>query len=303
MIDFVDLHCHSHYSPLDGLDTPEDLVKRAKEIGLKALSITDHGTLAGSRDMLKAGIKHDFPVLLGVEAYQAGSDNRFDRIKKADRKEGEDAYNHLILIAKNDNGLRNIQTIQSLAWTESYYGKPLLDFDLVSEYGDDIIVSSACVSGLVARSLINGDEERAEYWAKKFHDRFGDNYFVELQTHNNDISAGLNNKLLDLADRLGIKPIITTDTHFAREEDKWIEDALLILNTMPKNIAQIDYGHMAKLEFMDKYNYLYPERQMTFEKIDVFLQNGETLHEKMKKQGIDRTDIYENTVAILETCG
>lgn len=288
---------------MDGLDSPRTLVKHAKEIGLAGLSITDHGSLAGHREMLKAGIEEDFPVALGVEAYFSGTDDRFDRRSKAKRQEGEDVYNHLILIAKNDNGLQNLNRLMSKAWTESYYNKPMIDFNLLSDYGDDIVVSSACVSGLVARNLINDNEEKAVYWASRFRDRFGEDYYIELQDHNDDISPGLNHKLLKLADDLGIKPIITTDTHFAREEDRWIEDALLILNTNPKKAADIDYSKLATLDFMEKYNYLYPERSMTFEKIDVFLQTGQTLHQKMQTQGIDRTDIYTNTIEILSKLG
>lgn len=302
-IPFVDFHCHSAFSPLDGLDTPDELVKRAKEIGLTALSITDHGTSVAHREMIKAGIKHDFPIILGVEAYFSGSDDRFDRRSKAKRQDGEDIYNHIILIAKNDRGLRNLNRMMSKAWNESYYNKPMIDFELLSEYGEDIIVSSACVSGLIARNLINGNPEKAYWWAKRFKNRFGDDFVIELQTHNDDFSPWLNQRLLNMADYLGIKAIVTTDTHFAREEDRWIEDALLILNTNPKKIETIDYDHMAKLDFMDKYNYLYPDRSMSFEKIDLFLQNGLTLHQQFLKHGIDRTDLITNTIDLFERMG
>jgi DNA polymerase-3 subunit alpha len=298
-IPYFEVHCHSEHSLLDGLNTPEELVVQAKEIGIAGLSITDHGTLSSHREMLKAGIKHDYPVVLGVEAYFSGTNDRFDRRKKEARKDGESVYNHIILLAKNDKGLQNIQRIQSLAWTESYYNKPIIDFELLSEYGDDIIISSACVSGVFAKALQNNDFEKAEAHAMMFKDRFGGDFYAEVQEHNDDISAGLNDKIFSLADKLGIKPIITSDTHFAREEDRWIEDALLILNTGVKKDAGASLTKANKMDFMDRYNYLYPDRTMTFEHIDVYLQNGQTLHDKMLARGVERTDIYSNTMEIL----
>lgn len=299
-MDFFDCHAHSMYSPLDGLDTPDTMVERAKEIGLAGLTITDHGVCSSHRDMLRAGIKHDLPIALGLEGYFSGTDDRFDRRSKAKRQEGEGVYNHIIIIAKNDNGLKNLYAMQERAYMESFYQKSIIDFDLLSEYGEDLIISSACVSGLIARNLIDGNDEKALNWALRFKERFADDFYLELQSHNNDISPGLNEKILKIADDNNIKPIITTDTHFAKEEDKWIEDALLILNTKPKKNPNFDQTRMEKMDIMEKYNYIYPERQMTFEKINLFLQNHETLSEEMKRRGIPRQDIFTNTLEILE---
>lgn len=302
-MDFFDMHCHSFYSPMDGLDSPDTLVKRGKEIGLAGLSITDHGVCSSHREMLKAGIEHDFPIALGLEGYFSGSDDRFDRRSKAKRQDGDSVYNHIIIIAKNDNGLKNLYAMQEKAYMESFYQKSIIDLELLSEYGDDLIISSACVSGLIARNLINDNEEKAIYWARRFKDRFEGDFYIELQSHNDDISAGLNQKLLDLADTQGIKPIISTDTHFANPEDKWIEDALLILNTNPKKNPDFDYTKMEKMNIMEKYNYIYPERQMTFEKIDVFLQNYETLNKEMLRRGYDRQDLFSNTIEVANKIG
>ena len=300
---FFDCHCHSSYSLLDGLNSPEELVVRGKEIGLDGLNLTDHGTLAGHRDMLRAGIKHDFPIALGVEAYFSGSNDRFNRMSKAKRQDGEDVYNHLILIAKNDNGLQNIQRIQAAGWTESFYQKCIIDMDLLEQFREDIIITSACVSGLVAKNIVNGELEKSINWALEFKRVFNDDFYIEIQDHNNDISEGLNEALLGVADQCGIKPIITTDTHFADPADRWIEDAMLIINTNPKKNPDIEMSKMEKMDFMEKYNYLYPERTMTFEHIDLYLQNGVTLFDKMKKRGIDREDIYANTIEIMEKIG
>lgn len=303
-MDFFDCHCHSHFSLLDGLDSPGTLVQRAQEIGLKGLSLTDHGTLAGHRDMLKAGIQNDFKIALGVEAYLSTSNDRFDRRGKSRREDGNGVYHHLIIIAKNDRGLQNLQNIMSLAWTESFVERwPIIDLELLAQFKDDLIITSACVSGPLSKNFELGHVDRAIQWANDLKALFGDDFYIELQDHNDTITKGLNGFLLNTADQLGIKPIITTDTHFARAEDRWIEDALLILNTGLKPTKDADLSKSMKMDFMERYNYLYPGRVMSFEKIDVFLQNAPQLHTKMEKQGVHRTDIYTNTMEILDKIG
>ena len=302
---FFDWHCHSTYSPLDGLDSPEDLVIRGVEIGLDGLNITDHGNLRGHREMLKAGIKHNFKISLGVEAYLSTSNDRFDTRTKKARDNGLGVYHHLILIAKNDNGLQNLQRIMSKAWNESIYKVrksefALVDMDLISEYGDDIMISTACVSGPIAENLALGNDEAADHWARMFVDRFGDDVYVENMVHNSGIHEGLTEKLLKFADDRNMKSIVTTDTHFAREEDLWIEEALLILGTYEQSKKSkpkiIDRDHLNSLDFIEKYNYLYPERPISFEKFDAFLQTGLDLHNKFMQQGIDRPDLFAHTI-------
>lgn len=303
-MDFFDCHCHSHFSLLDGLDSPGTLVKRAKEIGLSGLSLTDHGSLSGHRDMLKAGIEHDFKIALGVEAYLSTSNDRFDRRSKSRREDGNGVYHHLIILAKNDRGLQNLQNIMSLAWTESFVERwPIIDLELLGQYKDDLIVTSACVSGPISKNFELGHIDRAIKWALDLKGMFGDDFYIELQDHNDSITAGLNGFLLNTADKHEIKSIITTDTHFARAEDRWIEDALLILNTGLKPRKDADLSKSMKMDFMERYNYLYPGRVMSFEKIDVFLQTAPQLHAKMEKHGIYRTDIYTNTMEILDKIG
>lgn len=305
-MEFFDCHCHSHYSPLDGLDSPDVLVKRAKELGLIGLSITDHGTLSSHREMLIAGIENDFPIALGVEAYLSTSNDRFDRRDKAKRSDGNGIYHHLILLAKNDNGLKNLQRIMSRAWSESFNRYPIIDLKLLGDNKDDLIVTTACVSGPISKNFQLGNYDKAIWWADKLQDMFKDDLYIELQTHNNDIVAGLNEYLLKVADDRSIKPIITTDTHFAREEDRWIEDALLILNTgiTPQFGDGKSRDDSMKIEdFMERYNYLYPGRTMSFEHANVFLQSGLELNNKMLNTGIDRPELIHNTMEIAEKIG
>ena len=301
-IEYAEIHLHTERSVLDGFSTPKEYCKRANELGIKELAITDHSTMAGHDDMLDACEEHGIKAILGVEAHISPTD-RFDKQSKAKRQDGEDSYNHIILLAKNDNGLLNLHKIEEAAWSEGFYGKPRCDFELLDMYGDDLIITSACVSGLIARNIMNGKPERAEDWIAQFKDRFGDDFYVEVQEHNEQIQAGLNHKLLELADRFEVKSIITSDCHFHSEEVRWIEEAMLILNTNPKKNPDIDMSKLEKMEIMEKFNYLYPERQMSFEHIDVYLQSGQTLHDKMVAQGITRTDIFSNTIEIAAKVG
>lgn len=302
MIKYTECHLHTHYSILDGLSTPWEYCRRAKELGIESLAITDHSTMTGHGDMLTACSENNIKALLGVEAHISPTD-RFDKRSKAKRQEGEDVYNHIILLAKNDNGLKNLHRIEAAAWTEGFYGKPICDFDLLDEFKEDIIVTSACVSGLVARNLLNGKDIAAIEWVDKFKSIFKDDFYIEVQEHNDQISAGLNHKLLNVADMFDVKPIITSDCHFHSPDVRWIEEALLILNTNPKKNPDAELSTANKLDIWDKFNYLYPDRKMSFEHIDVFLQEPQTLHDKMVAQGIDRLDIFENTNEIADKVG
>lgn len=252
--------------------------------------------------MLGAGLAENFPVALGVEAYLSTSNDRFDRRDKSKRADGNGVYHHLILIAKNDNGLENLQRIMSAAWTESFVTRwPIIDLELIRRYHQDIIVTTACVSGPISKNIELGNIDRAIWWLNELKATFGDDLYIELQTHQDQIVPGLNSALLDLSDKYGVKPIITTDTHFAREEDKWIEDALLILNTGLKPKADADIAASMKMgDFMERYNYLYPGRTMSFEKIDVFLQTGAQLYQKMLDTAIDRPELIYNTIEIAD---
>lgn len=303
MIDYVELHLHSHFSLLDGLSTADEYCKRAKEIGIDTLAITDHSTCAGHRDFLKACTNNGIKGLLGVELHFAA--DRFDRRDKAKRQEGEDSelYYHLIAIAKNDNGLKNLYEMERKAWTESFYYKPLVDLQLLSEHSEDLIITSACVSGPVARNLMNNKYDYAVEWLHKFKDIFGDDFYMELQSHNHDISPFLNHRLLAVADKYNVKSLTTRDCHHADPKDLWLQEALLIMNTNPKKNDDVDFSVMADMELMEKFNYLYPGRKMTFQNAEVCLQPAEYTHQQFLDQGIDRLDLFTNTREVADKIG
>ena len=295
----VPLHLHDGYSALDGFSTPEEYMKRAKDLGITHLAQTNHGTLAGHRHFQRAAEQAGVVPILGVEAYISATD-RFDKRNKASRQDGTGIYNHIILLAQNENGLKNLQKSSEVAWTEGYYYKPRMDMDLLRENSDDIIVLSGCMNGLIAKAFERGDLDSAEDWTKQFIEVFGDRFYIELQDHN---PAELNHYLLELADKHKIKPVITDDCHYADPSQKWLEEAFLILSTKPKKNKDIDMSKANKMDLLERFNYLYPDRTMTFEHLDIFLADRELREKNLEKQGISREDLFDNTLEIAQRIG
>jgi DNA polymerase-3 subunit alpha len=297
---YVELHLHSHYSALDGLNTPTEYMKRASEIGMTHLSLTDHGTLAGHREFQLAAKAAGIVPILGVEAYI--TDDRFDRRSTASRQDGTSIYNHIILLAQNENGLSNLNKLNQRAFTEGFYYKPRMDFELLEEYADDLIVTSACMGGLLSKAIEREDPAKAEEYARKLAEIAPGRFYVELQGHN---PITLNHELLRIADKLDLPVVATSDCHYARKEDLWIEEALLILSTSPKPLPKslFDIDKARKMDFLERYNYMYPDRTMTFEKIEIFLHAAQEHRLAFAKQDIDREDLYQNTIKIAESIG
>ncbi len=213
-MNFTHLHVHSYYSLMDGLNSPRELCQAALDAGQTAIAITDHGTLSSHREMQIAAKELGIKPILGVEAYISPTD-RFDRSSKTDKS--IQAYNHIILLAKNQNGLNNINILQELAWNEGFYHKPRIDREVLKEYAEDIIVLSGCLNGLISKCIEKGNLEEAEILLKDFKKTFGEDFYIEVQSHN---PKEINSNLLDLADKLNIKPVATGDAHFAKGEDK-----------------------------------------------------------------------------------
>lgn len=295
-IEYAELHAHTFYSPLDGLSSPEEYCKRAKEIGIKSIAVTDHGTVASHRHFQRATTEAGIKPVLGVEAYISAT-GRGDKRARNKRQDGDSVYNHIILLAKNNKGVEDLNKLSQIAWTEGFYTKPRIDFEVLDEHGDNLIVLSGCMSGLASRNILNGRNQDALEWMLKFKERFNEDFYVEIQTHN---PIKLNHKLLSFADMLSIKPVLTGDCHYADPADKWAEEAFLILGTKPTARKDIDMSHANKLDLLDRFDYLYPERKMRFRDIDVFLEKWQNREQSLKKQGIERTDIYESTVDIVD---
>lgn len=296
----VELHMHDYYSLMDGLNSPEEMAKTASDFGMTYLSQTNHGTLAGHREFQEACQKHGINPILGVEAYISATD-RFDRRPVKKREDNTQLYNHCIVLAKNQNGLENLHRLSREAWESGYFYKPRIDFELLHEFAGDLIVLSGCLNGLIAKALDRNDYLEAHAIAHRFKRIFGDDFYMEVQAHN---PLHINEGLLQIADQLGIAPVATTDCHFTRPELRWVEEAMLILSTSPKQDKDENYHTTKDIEdIFERYNTLYPERAISFEEIDVYLMNREELTEAFSKSGITREDIYENTLAIAEQIG
>ena len=292
-MNFTHLHVHSYYSLMDGLNSPADLVAAAKKSGQIAMAITDHGTLASHREFQIACKDQGVKPILGVEAYISPTD-RFDRSSKTDKTIQN--YNHITLLAKNKRGLENINILQELAWNEGFYHKPRIDREILFKYSEGLIVLSVCMNGLKSKLIEINDFSEAENVLVKFKEVFKDDFYVEVQSHN---PPELNGKLLELADKLKIKSAAAGDCHFAHKEDKVLVEAMLILSTSPKSDKDADFEMSRQIKDMnDRFNYLYPDRKMTFQDQNLWVQSREEIELDFNEAGITRTDIYENTMEV-----
>jgi DNA polymerase-3 subunit alpha len=285
---------------MDGLCSPHELLSAAKKLGHKAIAITDHGTLSAHREAQKAAKELGIKAILGLEAYISETD-RFDKRDIKSRDDNTQVFNHIILLAKNQNGLKNLQKMSEIAWTEGYYRKPRIDLELLDEYGDDVIVLSGCLNGLICKAFERGDDSKAKEYAKWFSNRFGDDFYIEVQPHN---PVEMNTKLLNLADEFKIKVVTTSDCHFATKDQRATEEALLILSTKPKMNKDATYesGKSIK-DVFERLNHLYPDRPISFQDIDVYIQDKNDVSKWYLDAGITRTDIYENTISIADKIG
>ena len=300
MSDFTHLHVHSYYSLMDGLCSPKELMLAAKDLGQTAIAVTDHGTLSSHREMQTAAREVGLKPILGIEAYISETD-RFDRRDIKSRDDNTQVFNHIVLLAKNQNGLKNLQQMSEIAWTEGFYRKPRIDLEVLSDYGDDIIVLSGCLNGMLSKAIEKENPERAEQLMRWFKNRFNGDFYVEVQPHN---PVEINLPLLALADKYDIKPVSTSDCHFATADQRAVEEALLILSTKPHMNKEATYeGGKAIKDIYDRLRYLWPDRPISFEEIDVYIQRRVEMLDWYHRAGIERTDIYENTLEITDKIG
>jgi DNA polymerase-3 subunit alpha len=294
---YVGLHVHTHYSLFDGIATPQEYVDRAAELGMSAIAITDHGSLSGHREMYRAAKEKGIKPILGVEGYI--TEDRFDRRDKDERTGPLDlVYNHLVLLAKNPKGLENLNKLNEIAWTEGFFKKPRIDWKVLEQYKEGIVVTSGCLSGVLAKAIEAGNLAFAKTHIKWCKDTFGDDYYLEVMPHN---PPEMNKTILELADEFNIKPVVTPDCHHSGPEQKEIQELKLILNTYSNKVEKdATYDKSKKFDnLMDRLDYLYgADRQMSFNKFEIHLLSHEEMRSAMEAQGIDRDDMYENTLEI-----
>ena len=271
MGDFVHLHIHSEYSLLDGANRIKELPKVAKELGMDAIAITDHGVMYGAIEFYKACKEEGIKPIIGCEVYVAPR-TRFDKESGIDNK-----YNHLILLAKNNNGYKNLSKLVSIGFTEGYYYKPRIDLETLEKYHEDLICCSACLAGSIPQAILNGDMEKAEKTAMWYKNLFGEDYYLEIQTNTLKEQSLVNQKLVELSRKLNIPLVATNDAHYTRKEDAYNHEVLLCIQT-GKKMSDVD--------------------RMRFATDDFYIKSPEEVKEFFP----NLPEALENTVKIAEKC-
>ncbi len=226
-MEFTHLHVHSHYSTLDGANRIPELVQRAKALGMSALALSDHGNLFGAMEFYRTACAAGIKPILGMEAYIAPG-RREDRTAGGS---GESAQNHLLLLAMNAEGWRNLMILSSRAFLEGFYYKPRVDRELLSQFNTGLIATSACLAGEIPKALLAGDEGRARRIAGEYRDIFGpDRFFIEIQRQGEEDQERVNPMLIRLAREMGVGLVATNDVHFLARDSKPGHDVLTCIS-------------------------------------------------------------------------
>ncbi|MBR5896939.1 MAG: DNA polymerase III subunit alpha, partial [Lachnospiraceae bacterium] len=224
---FVHLHVHTEFSLLDGSNKIKEYVKRLKELNMNAGAITDHGVMYGCVDFYKAAREEGIKPIIGCEVYVAPN-SRFDK----EIGGGEERYHHLVLLAENNVGYSNLCKIVSIGFTEGYYYRPRVDFEVLNKYHEGIIALSACIAGELPRYILKGMMTEARACAQKYLDCFGEgNYFLELQDHGLAEQRTVNSALLTISQEMHIPLVATNDVHYTYAEDAEPHELLLCIQT------------------------------------------------------------------------
>ncbi len=272
MAGFVHLHVHTEYSLLDGANRIPDLIKRTAELGMDSIAITDHGVMYGVIDFYKAAVKNGIKPILGCEVYTA-------RRSRFDKQPGQDAdQGHLVLLARDSEGYRNLMKIVSAGFTEGFYYKPRIDLEVLRKYSKGITALSACLSGDVASAILEGNYGKARERALELNDIFGQGFFyLELQNNGIEEQNLVNQSLIKLSKETGIPLVATNDAHYLRREDARAHEVLLCIQTGRK---------------------ITDEDRMRFSSDEFYIKSPEEMAEAFKNV----PEALENTVRIAESC-
>ena len=272
MLDFVHLHVHTEYSLLDGANRIKDLIRRVGELGMKSIAITDHGVMYGVIDFYKEAVAKGIKPIIGCEVYTA-------RRSRLDKQPGIDAdQGHLVLLARDMAGYKNLIKIVSIGFTEGFYYKPRVDIETIEKYSEGLIALSACLSGDVPTAILQNNFEKAKSTALMFNRIFGQgNFYLEMQDNGLEDQALVNQKLVSLSRDTGIPLVATNDAHYLKKEDAKAHEILLCIQT-GKNIND--------------------ENRMRFGNESIYIKSPEEMQNAFK--GIP--EALENTVLIADRC-
>jgi len=245
MSDFIHLHNHTHYSLQDGACTVDSLVQAAKKNNMKSVALTDHGVMYGIAEFYKKAKKEGIKPIVGMEAYIVSEGSRFDKGKgeESNGRKRSKHYNHLILLAKDKQGYKNLSKLSTLGHTEGFYYKPRIDLELLRKYRDGLICTSACIGGIISPHLINNDYDKAREIAKIYKNIFEEDFYLEIQDHNIEKEKPVLEGMPKLSKELGIKLVATNDCHYIEPDHAIPHNILLLLSD--KNGAdyrQLRYG-------------------------------------------------------------
>lgn len=219
-MDFCHLHVHSEYSVLDGMCRIDELFRTASDMGMSALAVTDHGSTSGLYVAQKAGQKYGIKPILGTEFYY--------------ERETDSGNGHLVVLAKNNTGLRNIFKLQEYAYVHNFYRKPRIKWEMLKENHEGLIVTTACLASTINQLIISGKGLEAFDWAKKFQTLFGDDFYLEIQPNSIPEQLEVNQYLLHISKQLGIKVVASNDVHYIHESDTFPHEVMLALQTNSK---------------------------------------------------------------------
>jgi DNA polymerase-3 subunit alpha len=267
--EFVHLHNHSDYSLLDGASPIPRMVARAAELGMAALALTDHGAMFGAVEFYLEAKKAGIKPILGMEAYVTRG-SRLDRTRET--------AHHLVLLARNAQGFKNLMRLSSLAYLEGFYYKPRVDHELLGKYGAGLVALSACPKGEIATDLLDGREDSAAETALRYRDIFGpDHFFLEVQNHGLDIEDQIRAGVETLSRKTGIPMVATNDCHYLRHEDADAHDVLLCIQTA-KSVNDTN--------------------RLRYQTDQVYFKSGHEMAERFA----DHPQALANTLAIAEQC-
>ena len=271
MSNFVHLHIHSEFSLLDGANRIKDLPVRAKELGMDAMAITDHGVMFGVIDFYKACKANGIKPIIGCEVYVAPR-TRFDKDPNIDGK-----YSHLILLAKNNEGYKNLAKLVSIGYTEGFYYKPRIDHEVLEKYHEGLVCCSACLAGEVNQAILANDMEKAKEIALWHKNIFGEDYYLEIQNNGVKEQVLANQKLIELSHELDIPLVATNDAHYLKREDAYNHEVLLCIQTGKR---------------------MTDEDRMRFETDELYVKSPEEMSDYFRNV----PEAIENTVKIAEKC-
>ncbi len=293
MAEFVHLHVHSEYSLLDGLARIPQIARRAAQLGMPAVALTDHGVMYGAiefyREVRKAGLK----PIIGIEAYMAP--RRLTDREKEDRK----AF-HQLLLAYNYQGYLNLMKLATIAQLEGFYYKPRIDRYVLEEYSEGLIATSGCASSMIPRALERGDEEEAIRLVRWYQDVFGpENFYLELQQHRQRRLDRINRKLIELSKKLEVPLIAANDVHYIYQEDAPVHDVLLCIGT-GKTVTEVDRMRMTDEIAMEEGGVPQSPGNMMFSRVPIDSTYYFRTPEEMERIFSEVPEALKNTLRIAE---